>query len=298
VRNLAFAQDKKGHYNGSPYDRFLIKNNLPRRPRKGESLTHYNQRLLKAVRDLKQPRFVKHTDGSFKFHQQAFVFGPRELNGMKLFFARGTKQRSGGNCASCHAAPHFSDFRFHNTGLAQSNYDRLHGDGAFMKLAIPALSQRNRHYNHYLPATFQHPQASSRFRSVAAKHKPGYTDLGMWNVFANPDMPAPQAKLRKILCAQARKLGSRDCRNKALLALTIAAFKTPVLRDLGHSNPYMHTGQFDTIEQVLSFYLASSAQARSGLLRNAAPELRRMRIRPADVAPLAAFIRALNEDYE
>ena len=167
-----------------------------------------------------------------------------------------------------------------------------------MKLAIPALSHRNRHYDRYLPATFRHPNASSRFRSVMAKQKPGYTDLGLWNVFANPDMPAPQAKLKKILCDQARELGKKDCRNATLLPLSIAAFKTPVLRDLGHSNPYMHSGQFDTIEQVLAFYLQSSQHARAGILRNAAPQMSDIRIKAKDITPLAAFIRSLNEDYE
>ena len=41
-----------------------------------------------------------------------------------------------------------------------------------------------------------------------------------------------------------------------------------------------------------------SALAREGALRNAAPELRSVFLTPADAAPLAAFLRSLNEDYE
>ena len=49
---------------------------------------------------------------------------------------------------------------------------------------------------------------------------------------------------------------------------------------------------------MLRFYVAVSARARAGEVRNAAPELAGIRLTEADVAPLAAFLRALNEDYE
>ena len=48
----------------------------------------------------------------------------------------------------------------------------------------------------------------------------------------------------------------------------------------------------------MQFYVDVSARARAGQLRNAAPELADMQLGPDDVAPLAAFLRALNEDYE
>jgi hypothetical protein len=49
---------------------------------------------------------------------------------------------------------------------------------------------------------------------------------------------------------------------------------------------------------VLGFYAEFSAQARAGTMRNPALELNGMALVGADVAPLAAFLRALNEDYE
>jgi cytochrome c peroxidase len=97
--------------------------------------------------------------------------------------------------------------------------------------------------------------------------------------------------------------GTRACRRlaptpDARLQAAIGLFKTPGLRDLGHSAPYLHTGAMDSIEDVLAFYVRSSLLARAGALRNGAPELGRMRITEADVPPLAAFLRALDEDYE
>ena len=181
------------------------------------------------------------------------------------------------------------------TGITQVNYDAQNAPGAFTKLMIPDLATRNRNYDDYLPATAQHPKASERFRRVVSIDKPGVTDLGLWNVFANPDMPAPQAKLTKILCQQS---AAAQCNAAALLPYTIAAFKTPVLRDLGHSNPYMHTGQFNTLEEAVRFYVTTSALVKQNLVRNADKELRDINLTQADIAALAAFVRSLNEDYE
>ena len=49
---------------------------------------------------------------------------------------------------------------------------------------------------------------------------------------------------------------------------------------------------------MVRFYIRSAALMRAGKLRNGAPELADMRLHDDDVGPLAAFLRALNEDYE
>lgn len=302
LRDLTFSTDDNGHYNGSPYDRFLNLNNLPRAAEPGESLAAYNQRLLDAVNSLKTPQFVTAKNSKFAYHEQAFEFGTQELAGMKLFLGRGSDSRRGGNCSACHQAPHFSDFSFHNTGLTQVNYDGLHGAGKFMQLDIPDLTTRNKDYDLYLPATEQHPKASSRFRRAADKDKAGFTDLGLWNVYANPDMPNPQAKLNNILCSQLKQNDSKAaadrCKPQLLLPMTIAAFKTPVLRDLGHSNPYMHSGQFNELDDAVRFYITSSTLARTNTLRNADPALQHINLAEDDIAALVSFVKALNEDYD
>jgi hypothetical protein len=60
----------------------------------------------------------------------------------------------------------------------------------------------------------------------------------------------------------------------------------------------MHTGSFDTLSDVLTFYRRSADLARAGALRNAAKDLAGVAISTADVAPLAAFLKSLNEDYQ
>jgi cytochrome c peroxidase len=278
-----------------------MKNDLPRAPAADESPLDYGRRLRSLLDALSAPQFVTPNDGAFTTHEQAFSFGPEELQGLKIFLrepttsplppevvARGTI----GNCVACHTPPHFTDFSFHNTGATQEEYDAIHGRGAFAALAIPDLPTRHADPNAYLPATPQHPEARGPFRAIPAADKPGWTDLGLWNIYANRDFPRPQWRIERLLCETAQ-----PCRPGALLPKAIARFKTPGLRDLGHSAPYFHSGRQHTLEDVGRFYQGMADLARDGRVRNGAPELGGIALAAEDIAPLSAFLRALNEDY-
>jgi cytochrome c peroxidase len=165
-------------------------------------------------------------------------------------------------------------------GVAQEEYDALFGAGAFAALEVPSLAARDAS-----PDAFR-----SRFLAVPSASRPGATDLGLWNVFANPAVPRPQARLRTLL-------GCQETPTEGDLAKTIALFKTPTLRDLGQSAPYFHTGAKDSLEAVLQHYIDFSALARAGKVRNGDRELARIQLDPAAVEPLRAFLRSLNEDY-
>ncbi len=319
TEDLVFSQDEDGAFNLSPYDVFLAHNALPKQPKEGESPLAYSRRLLQLIEDREQSEQLvlvsenpNARDGSFEFHDQPFRFGDDELTGLKLFFREPTdvimtpdNATRGGNCIACHAAPQFTDFRFHNTGTTQEEYDSLHGQGAFAQLAIPALEARNANPDAFLPATQQHPQAAEPFRAVPIISEPMQTDLGLWNIFGNPDFPNPQFKVWLMLCEDAvgqpvetgQLAGLIACQPDRLLSQTIALFKTPGLRDLSHSAPYMHTGQFDSLEDVLAFYRRTSDLFRSNHLRNGDGKLEAIVLEESDITPLAAFLRALNEDY-
>lgn len=171
-----------------------------------------------------------------------------------------------------------------------------------MAMSIPDLAARNASPDLYLPPSPAHPLAVGPFRALAAAGEPAYTDLGMWNIFANPDFPhrGQQRMLAKRIC---RAMGRARCRTSRrdpalLLEGAVGLFKTPGLRDLGHSGPYFHDGSADALEDVVQLYVEMSALARAGAVRNADPELAGVHLGPDDVAPLAAFLRALNVDYE
>ncbi len=308
VNGLLFSQtEESGAPIRSPFDVFLEINRLPQQPDPNESPLTYSRRLraLVTAPDF-TPKFVTsnphRSDGQFQFHAQAFEFGATELAGLKMFLsepaalpASPAEQAAGkiGNCIACHAAPNFTDFKAHNTGTTQKEYDEIpgHGIGAFLKLAIPPLDARTADD---LPATEQHPGASERFRAVPSAGTT-LTDLGLWNVFANPDIPEPQAKIRTILCEDEQPCSVPQ---NELLNRAIARFKTPGLRDLGHSAPFMHNGQFDTLSDVIDFYIEISKQARAGMLRNGATQLRGIALKPDNIVPLQAFLKSLNEDYQ
>lgn len=297
MESLVFSKDGQVEFNGSPYDVFLQKNGLPRKPAPNESSADYATRLLKRIQNLSSPQFVTAADGSFVTHTQAFQFGPAELAGLKIFFAASNAspvalQTGGvGNCTACHVPPRFTDFRFHNTGATQEEYDSLHGAGAFAQLPVPTLKERRKNYNAYLPKTPNHPNASGIFRAVPEADNPSLVDLGVWNIFANSDFPKSQNELRQAL-------GEGSQSAAAFLPQTIARFKTPGLRDLAHSEPYLHTGRMDSLEDVIDFYRRFSDLTRSGNNRNGDPELRGIALTEDDTAPLAAFLRGLTEDYE
>lgn len=310
VNGLRFSQtEDSGSPIRSPFDVFLATNGLPQAPDSNELPIDYSRRLSQLVKQRESAgtlQFVtsnpNRLGGQFQFHTQLFSFGAQELAGLKMFLAEpatlpasSAELAAGkiGNCLACHAAPNFTDFKAHNTGTTQKEYDAIpgHGNGAFGNLAIPTLATRTADD---LPASEQHPTASERFRAVPAADTT-FTDLGLWNVFANPDMPTPQDKIRNILCDDEQPCSASQSN---LLSRAIARFKTPGLRDLGHSAPFMHNGQFDTLNDVINFYKEVSDQARASTLRNGAEQLQGIALTDSDIAPLAAFLNALNEDYQ
>lgn len=309
VNGLLFSQtDDSGIPIRSPFDVFLEVNGLPQQPNQNESAIDYSRRLRTLIKALASPQFVTSNpyrpNGQFQFHTQSFQFGATEFEGLKMFLAEPAAVPASpaelaagkiGNCIACHEAPNFTDFKLHNTGTAQKEYDTIHGAGQFAGLAIPNLTTRNSNYDQFLPSTEIHPVAFEPFRAIPTLADPSLTDLGVWNVFANPDIPGPQAKIRTILCDD-----QQPCllSGSILLDRAIARFKTPGLRDLGHSAPYMHNGQFDTLEDVVGFYRGVSDLARAGTLRNGADQLRGIALTTTDIVPLTAFLKSLNEDYQ
>lgn len=290
VRALRFAD-------ASPFDVFLRKNGLPTRPKGKESGAAFGRRLLEAVENLSSVQFVTDpADGHFASHAQEFKFGATELEGMKLFLSQQDFAPLGraGNCVACHAPPKFTDFRFHNTGITQRGYDALHGSGAFLGLAVPSHGERRNAPELFLVPSPKHPDYAGPFRAVPSGSDSSLVDLGVWNILLHPDHKRVQRVIKKTLLAGQKGKVSRD----ELLDRALAAFKTPGLRDLGHSGPYMHDGSIDTLEEVVLFYVEAAGLVNGSQMRNPAPEVGAITLVGGDAAAIAAFLRSLNEDYE
>lgn len=297
VEGLLFSQNDDGDFSASAYDVFLMKNGLPRKPSFGQSDLQYSRSLRAALDNMASPLFVDGGDGRTTHHDHGFVFGPEELEGLRLFLAEDGGEDGVGNCIGCHPAPAFTDFAFHNTGISQRSYDAVHGDGAFASLEIPGLAERNAAPDAWLPPSEEHPAASGRYRSFPAAGADGHADLGAWNVLGNAAMPHPQDKLLETLCAEP-DLADVECSASSLLPRVIAYFKTPGLRDLGESGPYQHDGTLGALEEVVDHYVRFAALAREGKVRNASAQLEDVRLSTAQAASVVAFLRSLDEDYE
>jgi hypothetical protein len=300
TEDLTFANDEEIL---SPYDVFLNINNLPNQTNENETDLTYSKRLLEKIHSLKKENKLKFVeknpnteDGKFKFHDPDYKFGEEELLGLEIFFNQDLEDDiSTGNCIACHAAPHFTDYGLHNIGITQIEYDNIHGFGKFAALNIPSLNQREKNVNLFLPANEKNPKRKGIFRRPASQANPAYTDLGAWNIFFNTDYPLPQESIYNLICI---KDGNVVCKSRDdALRLSFATFKTPSLRDLGHSAPYMHNGQISDLHAVVGFYLAASVNTRNEEFRNPDEDIANIDIKPNNVIPLTLFLISLYEDY-
>lgn len=191
-------------------------------------------------------------------------FNELEYQGLKIFFATEGNTKVG-NCVTCHYPPYFTDFSFHNTGVTQETYDRLNGAGNFAEFEVPSASEAAR--------------PSSTLRAAPIGEDPARADLGHWNF-----VDVEKSPLRRP-----------DENGESFLDRMVGAFKTPTLRNLSSTAPYMNNGAYATLEEALAQKVRASELAKAGKLRSADDELKLMNIIQEDIPALAAFLRALDE---
>lgn len=269
MNGIDFDKDENGKYIGSAYDEFLQVNNLPIEPKTGQSLEEYSKDLRESISKLESPKFIKVKD--FPNHETKIGFGEKELRGLKVFTGKG-------QCISCHNGPLFTDQFFHNTGTVQIEYDRLHGSGSFALVKIPSAMERKK--DEYF---------SSRPKISDDK----LMDLGLWNFYARSEKKILTSYVSKIICPTGKTCAPAD-----LLPLTIGRIKTPTLRNLGHSFPYLHNGSANNIKDAIAQHLTASKLLRKGVLRNGAIEFLGIDVNEVELSELEAFLVSLNENYE
>lgn len=190
-------------------------------------------------------------------------FDNTALEGLRIFF-----NLSIGNCVTCHAPPLFTDFTYHNLGISQVEYDHVHGEGQFALLPIPEASQTVRP----LP----------QFREFPSRSKPAEADLGYWN-FVN------------LQTSPLRHAGENE---EQFLLRMVGTFKTPGLRHLAYTYPYMHNGAYTSLEDTVGELLRLSELARKGQVRAADDELKNIHLNKSQIPALVAFLQTLNEDLK
>lgn len=117
------------------------------------------------------------------------------------------------------------------------------------------------------------PSDDGRHRDVPGLLSSPFNSAGTWS-----DDPAAGA---------ARLAGLTDPAPEGVRA----AFRTPSLRDVEHSAPYMHAGQLATLEDVIAFYDAGGSTPASGTLD---PMIFPLGLSAHDRADLVEFLRSLS----
>lgn len=165
-------------------------------------------------------------------------------------------------CVECHSfssvSPFFTDFKFHNTGVAAKdmNFEQL------SRLARQIANNKTEGSENKPTNLTNNPPMPSRQTEESAPllaHTEGFTELG-----------------RYLVTKQPKDVGS---------------FKTPTLRDVELTTPYMHNGSEKTLIDVVRFY------NRGG---NANPKLdermQPLHLSDEQINELVEFLRALTSD--
>lgn len=73
------------------------------------------------------------------------------------------------------------------------------------------------------------------------------------------------------------------------------AFKTPTLRNIALSAPYMHNGAFDTLEDVIKFYAKGGGRAELKPQEGIDDKIGKFDITDQEIADLTAFLKSLTD---
>lgn len=258
VRELADYVRTLRSTRSSAYDSHVIMSRLPDEPGASESPADYAWRYMGRLGNMSARHILKLPKG---FDELAY-------NGMKIFLTTDGPAPVG-NCVACHTPPFFTDFKFHNTGVARAEYDAAHGDGSFDGALAESATDSSVRLNN---------RTSDRFLTVAGD-EPVRPDLGHGD-FADPASSSQRLE------------GESETEFAVRMAGT---FKTPTLRNLELTAPYMHNGAYESLEDALRQKIEFSAKVRAGEVPHADPEMGIMNISEDDIPALIAFLKQLRD---
>jgi len=163
-------------------------------------------------------------------------------------------------CIECHAfsavSPFFTDFKFHNTGVVARNMDFDQLARFASEIANAQTASGGDTSNTSLSAVTHSSNTQVETLTPLLAHTPGFTELG-----------------RFLVTKQPKDLG---------------AFKTPTLRDVELTTPYMHNGSEKTLIDVVRFY-NRGGNPNAALDKNMRP----LNLSEEEMNDLVEFMRAL-----
>jgi cytochrome c peroxidase len=199
------------------------------------------------------------------------------------------------------------------------NREEMRGDACTEPEAVPAMLQRLRqipgYRQRFKDAFGMEIDITSVTRAIAAYERSLITTDTAFDRFMRGDNNALTAEQKQGL-EVFHRAGCSLCHNGPMLSdyklhaigLNDAesrseAFRTPSLRQLRHTAPYMHHGEMNTLDEVLLFYdrlMDQAAETLDGGDQSTLPPLdplfRQMNLLPEYHAPLRAFLESLSTD--
>jgi cytochrome c peroxidase len=188
-------------------------------------------------------------------------YPPAALRGLKLFVARAS-------CIDCHNTPLFSDGQFHNIGVPQE------GQGVPTESDCPSGSATCDCASGEKCLPWGYYDGLRKLTSVknVFSRKGDFTDDPLKDLTDFPEeLEAPSA-------------------DPALTRLEKGAWRTPSLRDVALTAPYMHDGVYRTLDEVVWHYNEGGFAPVGG---DKAPELHPLLLSDRDRADLVAFLQTL-----
>ncbi len=132
---------------------------------------------------------------------------------------------------------------------------------------------------------------------IACHNGPNFTDSDFHNIGLKRNPAFDRPEYLEILRFDARRMGLKEWRtmddDPGRYLVTHdpedwKKFKTPTLRNLADTGPYMHDGRYETLEEVIEHYDRGGDRTR-----NQDPRIRPLHLSAAEKADLLAFLRSL-----
>lgn len=194
-------------------------------------------------------------------------------------------------------------------------FEEMRGNAHSEADAVPQMVARLQAIPEYIKLFGGEITESKVTQAIAAYERTLIVPDTPFDRFMRGDKTAMTAEQQQGMAAF-QKAGCALCHNGPMLSdyklhaigLTDSAtsrteFRTPSLRNLKHTAPYMHHGGSTTLDEVLLFYDRLMDQAAETLeggdvstLPPLDPLLRQMNMLPEDHAPIKAFLEALSSD--
>lgn len=164
-----------------------------------------------------------------------------------------------GECRLCHSGPLFSDGEFHNIGVPSAPSSGADDPGRHRGIDLLLADEFNAAGHYAVPTTGPAP---ARFGAVLETNRDSPASQRLHHLRRKPD--------------------------------DWGAFKTPSLRNVARTAPYMHQGQFAALSDVLRYYSTLEGAVRHGHHQESL--LVPLRLTPEETSDLIHFLEALTDE--